>query len=261
MPVYALLGATGSTGSAILRSLFAQPPQQLTLNIFVRNKSKLLKAFPDLESTTAFKVNIIEGTPSHATAMQDCLRDVDVAMACIATNYSTRGMSICYDTAAAIIDALQVLQKTRGYKPPTIIQLRSASVNRTLSAAMPWVARNMAAFCFHYVYEDLRRASILLTSAAAEPPGLLHYIFVDPPAIHDPDGTTPTGFALITDGTQKQESALGYSDLGAAFCELAERRDEFRDREVGPTATGEVNLTVGILFGYLIAGLKSRILG
>ncbi|KAK5713823.1 hypothetical protein LTR17_017449 [Elasticomyces elasticus] len=229
MPVYALLGATGSTGSAILRCLFAQPPPQLTLNIFVRNKSKLLKAFPDLESTTTFKVNIIEGTLSHETAMQECLRDVDVTMACIATNYSTRGMSICYDTAAAI-DALRVLQKTRGYKPPTIIQLRSASVNRILSAAMPWLARNMASFCFHHVDEDLRRASTMFTSAAAEPPGLLHYIFVDPPAIHDPDGTT-------------------------------ERRDEFRDREVGPTATGEVNLTVGILFGYLIAGLKSRILG
>ncbi|KAK3614876.1 hypothetical protein LTR56_026952 [Elasticomyces elasticus] len=201
MPLYTLLGATGSTGSAILRCLFAQPLQQLTLNIFVRNKSKLLKAFPDLESTTAFKVNIIEGTPSHGTAMQECLRDVDMAMVCIATSYSTRDMFICYDTAAAIIDALQVLQKTRGYKPPTITQLHSAPVNRILSAAMPWLARNMASFCFHHVYEDLHRASTLFTSAAAEPLGLLHYIFVDPPAIHDPDGTTPTGYALITDGT------------------------------------------------------------
>ena len=261
MPVYALLGATGSTGSAILRCLLAQSPPHLTLNIFVRDKPKLLKAFPDLESTTAIKVNIIEGTPSHATAMQECLRDVDVAMACIATNYSTRGMSICYDTATAIINALEVLQKTRGYKRPTIIQLRSASVNRSLSAAMPWFARNMASFCFHHVYEDLRRASTLFTSTATDPPGLLYYIFVDPPAIHDPDGETPTGFALITDGTQKQESALSYSDLGAAFCEMAERREEFRNREVGPTATGEVNMTVGILFGYLIAGLKSRIMG
>jgi hypothetical protein len=260
MPVYALLGATGSTGSAILRCLIAQPPRELNLNVLVRDKSKLLKSFPDIESTTAFEVNIVEGTPSDGTALQECLRDVDVIMACIATNYSTYGMSICYDTAAAIVDALSTFQKSRGYRPPTIIQLRSASVNRALSATMPWLARHMAAFCFHHVYEDLRRASTLFCSVSAESPGLLHYIFVDPPAIHDPHGTTPTGYALITNGSQKQKPALSYSDLGAAFCEIAQRRDEFANKELGPTATGEVNLTVNILFGYLIAGLKSRIL-
>jgi hypothetical protein len=261
MPVYALLGATGSTGSAVLRYLIAQPPQELTLNIFVRDRSKLLNSFPNIESTTALKINITEGTPNDGTALQECLRDVDVIMACIATNYSTYGMSICYDTTAAIIDALSTFQRSQGYRPPTIIQLRSASVNQALSAAMPWLARNMAAFCFHHVYEDLQRASTLLCSASVEPPGLLHYIFVDPPAIHDPHGTTPTGHALITDGSQRQESALSYSDLGAAFCEIAQRRKEFANKEVGPTATGKVNLTVNILFNYLIAGLKSRILG
>jgi hypothetical protein len=261
MPVYALLGATGSTGSAVLRYLIAQPPQELTLNIFVRDRSKLLNSFPNIESTTALKINITEGTPNDGTALQECLRDVDVIMACIATNYSTYGMSICYDTTAAIIDALSTFQRSQGYRPPTIIQLRSASVNQALSAAMPWLARNMAAFCFHHVYEDLQRASTLLCSASVEPPGLLHYIFVDPPAIHDPHGTTPTGHALITDGSQRQESALSYSDLGAAFCEIAQRREEFANKEVGPTATGKVNLTVNILFNYLIAGLKSRILG
>jgi hypothetical protein len=118
----------------------------------------------------------------------------------------------------------------------------------------------VAAFCFHHVYEYLRRASTLFRSASEESPGLLHYIFVDPPAIHDPHGTTPTGHALVTNGSEKQEPALSYSDLGAAFCEIAQRRDEFADREVGPTATGKEHLTVNILFGYLIAGLKSRIL-
>ena len=49
MPTYTLLGATGSTGSAILRCLLSQPPRDLTLKVLVRTKSKLLTLFPGLE--------------------------------------------------------------------------------------------------------------------------------------------------------------------------------------------------------------------
>lgn len=261
MPTYALLGATGSTGSAILRSLLSNPPKSLVLNVFVRSKSKLHKMFPDIESTTAFKTNVIEGTPSDATAMRECLKDVDVVMACIASNESKRGMTLCYDTATAIINALKSNRETRGsaYKTPTAIQLRSASLNPVLSAAMPWIARSMAGFCFRYIYEDVDRACRLFASSAADSQGLLHYIFIDPPSIHDADGTTPTGYKLILD--EKQEGALSYADLGAAFCEVAERRGEFGGKGIGVTATGTVNMTWGTLQGYMATGVKSRIWG
>lgn len=39
MPIYTLLGATGSTGTAIVRNLLNNPPQDLKLNISVRSKS------------------------------------------------------------------------------------------------------------------------------------------------------------------------------------------------------------------------------
>ena len=261
MPTYALLGATGSTGSAILRCLLAQPPKSLVLNIFVRSEFKLRKLFPDLESTTASKTNIVEGIPSNSTTMRECLKDVDVVMACIGSNESKRGMSVSYDTATAIIDALKSNRETRGYsyKPPTIIQLRSASLNPILSAAMPWIARKMAGFCFHYVYEDLDQACKLFASSAVDSPGLLDYIFIDPPSIHDANGTMPTGYKLILD--EKQDGALSYADLGAAFCEVAERRDEFVGKGVGVTATGTVNMTWGALQGYMATGAKSRIWG
>lgn len=264
MPTYALLGATGSTGSAILRCLLSSPPQDLTLNIFVRNKAKLLAAFPSLESTPAFKVSIFEGTPTDdSTSLRACLADVEVIFAVIASNVSTPGMSICYDTAAAIIAALKYHRQQQQQGPttsavPTVIQLRSASINETLKAAMPWLPRTMAEFIFHHCYADLRRASALFVSSS---PGILHYIFVDPPAIHDPEGTTPTGFKLIVDGEGEQASALSYADLGAAFVEVAARREELRGREVGPTATGEVKLTVGNLLPFLVAGVRGRVWG
>ncbi|MCJ1400492.1 hypothetical protein MMC11_003698 [Xylographa trunciseda] len=261
MPTYALLGGSGSTGSAILRCLLSQPPKLLTLNIFVRSRSKLYKAFPDLESTTTFKINIIEGGPSDKTAMQECLTDVDVVMGCIGSNSSTPGITLIYDTTTTIIDVLKVHQKTRGsaYKAPTIIQLRSASLNPIFKAALPWVAQQIAPFCFHYIYTDLDRACNLLASSVADSPGLLKYIFVDPPSIHDADGTTPTGYKIIVDG--KQEPSLSYADLGAAFCEVAERKDEFAGMAVGVTATGPVKETWGTLVGYMAEGAKSRIWG
>ena len=262
MPTYALLGATGSTGSAILRCLLATPTQDLVVNIFIRNKAKLLEAFPSLESSPPFKVFIFEGSLNDTMLMRTCLQGVDVIFGVIATNVSSRGMSICCETAAAIIEALKFHQQQSAvYKAPTVVQLRSASVNKLLKAAMPWAVRNMAEFCFHYCYEDIRRASALFISAAEGPLEVLHYIFVDPPAIHDPEGVAPTGYSLIVDGIGKQESALSYSDLGASFCELAARRDEFRDKEVGPSATGKVNLTVDKLLPFVIAGAKGRVFG
>ncbi|MCJ1291581.1 hypothetical protein MMC34_003126 [Xylographa carneopallida] len=261
MPIYALLGAIGSTRSAILRSLLSQPPPNLTLNIFVRSRSKLLAAFPDLEGTTAFKPRIIEGTPSDSTATQECLKDVDVVMACIGSNYSTPGMSLIYDTATAIIAAPKAFRKTQGvaYQTPTITQLRTASLNQNFKIALPWVAQAMVSFCLKYAYENLDRACKIFASAAVESPGLLDYIFVDPPSIHDADGTTPTGYKLIMDG--KQEAALSYADLGAAFCEVAERRAEFAGKAVGVSATGAVTQTIGTLVGYLATGAKGRVWG
>ena len=240
-----------------MRCLLSQPPKDLTLNIFVRSRPKLSKAFPDLETTTAFKINIIEGTPSDATAMQQCLKNVDIVMACIASNESTPGMSLAYDTATAIIDALEIHRKTQGsaYRSPTIIQLRTASLNPVFRAALPWTARTMASFCFYYIYEDLEYACKLFE----ESPELLNYVYVDPPSIHDADGTTPTGYKLILVG--KQEPILSYADLGAAFCEVADRRDEFAGKGVGVTATGTVNQTWGTLMGYMAAGAESRIWG
>jgi hypothetical protein len=235
----------------------SQAPKDLTLNAFVRSKSKLLTAFPELEKSDGsdeFKINVIESLPSDEAKMQECLKDADVVMTCIASNCSSPGMSLIYDTTAAIVAALEREQKSLGadYKPSTIIQLRSLSLNPILSAGEPW-------FAFYYVYKDLERAGELLAASAAAEPKLLEYIFVDPPSIHDADSTTATGYKLVLEPPQEQ--VLSYTDLGRASCEVAERRNEFFGRGVGVSATGKVQQTWGTLVGYMGAGIKGRILG
>lgn len=263
MPVYALFGATGSTGSAILRSLISHPPANLELNIFVRSKSKLLTAFPDLENTTLFQTTIVVGTPTDTTATRACLQNADVVFACIGSNYSTPGISLITDTASAILSALEFHRNAQGpaYKTPTVIQLRSASLNPILKAQIPWIAQKLVFFVFGHIYEDLERACNLFASSADAAPGLLEHIWVDPPSIHDPDGLVPTGHELMLDENEKQQPDLSYADLGVAFCEVAERRAELKGRAVGVTATGKVNQTMGTLLGYVAAGIKGRVWG
>ncbi len=258
MPTYALLGATGSTGSAILRYLLFESPEGVKLNVLVRSKTKLLKAFPKLDQTAAVQTRIIESTSTDPAALKTCLEDADVVFMCVGSNESNPGTTLSYDTAAAIIATLYHLRKeVRGnsYKTPTIVQLRTASLNPALAQQAPWLVRQIVSFCLYYNYADIKRACNLYETAAKE--NLLDYIFVDPPTIHDADGTERTGYKLIT--TETQQTALSYADLGAAMCEIAIRAKDFRNQPVGVTATGKVKETWGVLAGYLVGGAKNRI--
>ncbi|KAI7351730.1 hypothetical protein KC320_g4803 [Hortaea werneckii] len=260
MPTCALLGATGATGSAVLRCLLETPPKDLSLNVLVRNKAKLLSQFPGLESSKAFKLNIFEGTPDDGTSLKQCLKGAEVVHMCIATNESKPGLSLAQDTTKAIISALEQLCNEAGaaYTKPTILMLRSAGINEKFQSGREW-GKLVGHFVLHHVYTDLHLACNLLSSKVQEAPGLFDYIIVDPPSLHNADGTTRTGHKLVLD--EMPPPCLMYADLGAAFCEIAERKDEFVGEAVGVGATGEVTQTWGVLLGYLGQGLKSRIIG
>lgn len=131
MPTYSLLGATGATGSAILRCLIAEASPKLKLNIFVRSKEKLLKSFPDLQQTSSISIDVTEGTGTDTAALRTCLRDSEVVFMCIATNESIPNTSVSYDTASAIVDSLKMLreEKDDAFKKPTLLQLRTAGLN------------------------------------------------------------------------------------------------------------------------------------
>lgn len=259
MVTYALLGATGSTGSAILRVLLEEPPPGLKLKIFVRSKSKLSKSFPRLEDQTPFPIEIIQGTPDDAAALQTCLRGANVVFMCIATNQSTRTNSICFDVTTAIVAALTHLRQEQGYTIPTILQLRSVNSNALITSKMSPIAVSVVRFCLYYVYSDLERGCDLLEKTGREDPALLNYIFVDPPGLHDSTGTARTGHQLML--TEPPKMHLNYSDLGAGFCEVAERRNEFSGKAVAVSATGAVNMTMSVLVGYIATGLKARWIG
>ncbi|KAK3633513.1 hypothetical protein LTR56_015766 [Elasticomyces elasticus] len=259
MPTYALLGATGSTGSAVLRYLLEVPPTDLNLNIFVRNKSKLLKAFPNLEDTKQPIVTIIEGTPNDQPSLQQALEDAAVIFQCIATNQSTPGVSVAHDTVTALIGALRGLHISDSYRTPMVLQVRAAPLNPTFAAQQPWLMSTIIHFALHHTYADTDKACKLLASTHDETPELLDYAFVDTQAVFDAGGTIRTGYELTLTGPVSP--SISYADTGAAFCEIAERREEFKGKGVGVSATGKVRATPQANMGFIATGIKGRLFG
>ena len=267
MTTYALLGATGATGSSVLRCLIAdQPPDLHRLNILVRSKDKLLQAFPHLLSSHAsnLQIHVFEGNSTSATDLTPCVTNTSTIFMCIGQNGSPPGTVLLTSTVTATITALTQLRKkqvsqkeTPPYHPPTILHLRSASLNPPLAAQVPLLVHKTVLFCLHHAYTDLRRACALYPPAAAA--GLLHYVFIDPPTMHDARGVTPTGYALLLIGTEKQATALSYADLGAAMCEVARRAAELEGSAVGVTATGRVREEWWVLMGYLVGAALGRV--
>lgn len=261
MPTHALLGATGATGSAVLRCYLDTPPKDLTLNIFIRSKAKLLKAFPDLESTSSINITIIEAPLTDTEALQSCLRGSEIIHMCIATNNAKPGNSISQDGAQAIVAALTELktEQDSSYVKPTVIVLRAAPVNPDLEGHMPRLLSGWLWFVLWHVYSDLEKASKIYADAAS---GLLDYVFVDPPGLFDADGPERTGHRLILGGDTGEASAgVNYADLGAAFLEIVERKGECAGKGVGVSATGKVREDWGTLMWYQVEGLKGRVWG
>lgn len=261
MPTHALLGATGATGSAVLRCYLDSPLKDLTLNIFIRSKSKLLKAFPDLESTSSIHINIIEAPLTDTKALQSCLRGSDIIHMCIATNDAKPGNSVSQDGANAITEALSELkaQQQTSYIKPTVIIIRAAPLNPELESHMPRLVKRWLWFVLYHIYSDLEKASKIYENAA---PGLLEYVFVDAPALFDADGPERTGHRLILDGDTGEASAgVNYADLGAAFLEIVDRKDECAGKSVGVSATGTVREEWSTLLWYQLEGLKGRVWG
>lgn len=253
MPTYALIGATGATGSSVLRCLLqtASESDPFSINILVRSRPKLLGMFPGLERRSP-TVRIFQGESTNPEPLDAVLHNASVLFMCVGQNGSPMGTSLVQDSVIAVVDALrrQRRHRHRHRHPCTVIQLRSASLNPALAVQVPRFVHRLVSFCLFAGYTDLRRACEVLHEASLA--GLLQYVLVDPPTLHDADGRTPTGHELII--AEPQTICLSYADLGVALCEIADRAYEFQGQAVGVTATGPVRQSWGVLLGYLAQG-------
>jgi hypothetical protein len=273
MPKYVLLGATGSTGSAVLRSILSDPPPNIQLEIIVRSERRLLQRFPDLRDAIQ-NVNILEGQCTDPAVLRNCCADATTIFACVGANESKPGMSLVYDTANAIVTALQAVQDEQGttYQAPTVVQLRTASLNHEMCRRSPVWVTSFVKWGMHHLYLDISKACSLYESYAApknseeddsSSPGkrpLLKYIYADPPTVHDADGVECTGYKLLV-LDKEYPTAISYADLGAGMYELGRRQAEFANQALGVVATVKPKETWGALSIAWLGVLRDRIWG
>ncbi|QIW97637.1 hypothetical protein AMS68_003155 [Peltaster fructicola] len=257
MPVHALLGATGSTGGAVLQYLLDEPLKDLELRVCVRSKPKLLKSFPDLEKTTSSKCHIYEANLDDTSSLQRCLKGAEIIYDCIASNDSAKGIHTAQDAANAVLDALRVLKKEQGaaFIKPVVLINRSVTLNE--EAPQEW-SKTIVHWTLYYCYDDIAKAVELFRSGSVNET-LLELICVDPPALHA--GTKRTGHKLQLTGTPFR--SLNYPDLGAAFVEIAKRAEEFSGKGVmvGAAVPDQVEEHWDVLITYLLRGVRANLFG
>ncbi|KAK4554624.1 hypothetical protein LTR86_008126 [Recurvomyces mirabilis] len=257
MPTHVVLGATGGTGSAILRCLLTSKIPDLHINILVRSKGKLLQAFPQLESTSSATISIFEGSISNGDVLRACLQHAETIYVCVATNHASRKVEVAVTTAASLVAALGHLRETNPpeYQLPVILFNRSLSLNSDAQLPIPGFVKKFTVFALWLIYEDLLKAGTIYEKA--EKDGLLTCITADPPGLMDPERTEPTGYKFLVRG--KTSATINYADLGAAMVELGQRRKEFEGTTIAISATGAVRVDVLSNLLIIFLGLKSRL--
>ncbi|KUJ17018.1 uncharacterized protein LY89DRAFT_70009 [Mollisia scopiformis] len=257
MPVHAVLGATGGTGSAILRCLLSSQIPDLRINILVRSKSKLFQAFPQLKSTSSATITIFEAPISNENTLKACIKGASTIYGCVPTNHASRKVDIALTTAARIVAALGQLRKDQGseYETPVVLFTRSVALNSDVQLPIPGFAKRFMVFAIWAIYEDLLNAGEVY--AEAEKDGLLTCITADPPGLMD-NKMEATGHKFIQRG--KTTASMNYADFGIAMVELGQRREEFGGKIVGVAATGAVRIIIFANLWIIFLGLKSRLI-
>jgi uncharacterized protein YbjT (DUF2867 family) len=157
MSSYAILGATGNVGLNILQNLSQSPSN--TIHAFVRSRSKLERLYPTASTSTNLK--IYEGDISNIDSLARCLSGTKAAFLTVAVNDNIPGCSIAYDTACAVLAALENLRdETPGFRPPRLIILSSASLDSKFWNDTPQFVHAMVWRAMSNVYTDLERAEI-----------------------------------------------------------------------------------------------------
>ena len=243
-PTYAILGATGASGSSILKLLLAQTPQP-TIHAYVRSSSKLYAAFPSLRDNK--KVHIHTGGITDVSVIKACVEHADAVFATAASNSNTPGLHIAQDMTNVLIAAFSLMRNENpAAHIPTVVVLSSEQMNEEYSKHTPTLVKWLVRTAVSNVYWDLGLAEVIWNMHRS----WVDVILVQPGALVEDE---QRGHEVLME--QAKKPFLSYMDLAAGMIEIAERRGEFAWKKVTVGATGDtgfswqtpVNLVKGLL--------------
>ncbi|KAI9681080.1 MAG: hypothetical protein M1822_007154 [Bathelium mastoideum] len=243
MATYAVLGATGNCGTALIQNLLQRPNAKI--HAYCRNRSKLLRLLPEIE--TNGQVDIFEGSIQDLQLFASCVRGCRAIFLVVSTNANVPGCRLGQDTAAAVIHTLEDLKQAEGGQIPKLVLLSSATIDDQLSRKTPYLLRQILLRSASNVYNDLRETEKLLRAEE----NWLTTIYIKPGAL---SVDQQRGHAL---SLTEEESPLSYLDLAAAMLEAVDDQEGRYDmRNVGVINTnGKAKFPAGtpmcILVGLL----------
>lgn len=245
MPTYAILGATGNTGQAILKILLQD--KTTTIKAYCRSKPKLLHLTPSAASSPNLQIH--EGSLSNTQLLTSCLRNTDAAFLCVAVPNNKPNCTIAQDTAAAVITALRTLRDEDAMaKLPRLVVLSSAATEACLCGEIPAWGLAILKRSESYLYADLEVAEEVLRAQDWS-----ETVFVKPGALTVDEAK---GYEFSVDSMGL--SPLPYADLARGMVEVAEGKRVFEKGFVAVVSTGKarfpwVNIwytSSGLLFHY-----------
>ena len=241
MATYAILGATGNCGSALIENLLST--KDAKVNAYCRNKQKLIQKVPQVDdenNNEEKRVRVFEGSIYDVDLLADCIRGTRAVFHVVATNDNIPGCHISLDTARSLVSALGQLKAATDIRPrmtmtkmktttkkktdddddeddktteiPKVILLSSATIDDHLSRHLPWWFRPILRTSASHVYADLRRTEALLRAEQ----DWVRTIFIKPGGL---SVDVQRGHALNLD---HDESFVSYLDLAAGMIEAAD---------------------------------------
>lgn len=252
---YAVLGATGNCGGALVQVLLQLPDTKI--HAFCRNKAKLLEKLPEILDNK--RVEVFEGGINDVALLTSCIRGCRAVFFVVTMNDNLPRCRVAQDTAYSVVSGLKAIRVEASAltstssepasppKMPKLVVLSSATIDPHLSRKMPWWFRPIMLRAGSYVYEDLRVQERFLRDQQ----DWISTIFVKPGGLAV---GRSRGHKLDFD---EQNSFIAYSDLAAAMVEAAEDVDNRYDMKnvsvanIGGSAPFPWGTPMCIVYGLL----------
>lgn len=209
---YAVLGATGNCGTALIQLLLKDPNAHI--RAFVRNEAKLIGLIPSVVENK--NVEIVKGSIHDIEVITAAIREAQVVFLCVSTNDNVPGCRMGQDTATSVIRALEGLKNgeetKQNFRAPRLVLLSSNTLDDQLSQHTPWLVRQILIRSASQVYKDLELTEKLLRAQH----DWLQTVFIKPGGL---SVDVQRGHAL---SLVEETSPLSYFDLAAGMIEAAD---------------------------------------
>jgi oxidoreductase AflX len=240
MPSYAVLGATGNTGQALIQVLLQSPSNHV--HAYCRSASKLLRVCPSVSSNK--HVRTFEGSLDDVSLLADCIRGTSAVFLAVAIVDNMPGCTVAMDTARVVVEALKQLRaEESSAKIPKLIVLSSASLEDSFCGDVPAFVHTVLSTAVSNLYKDLAEAERFLRGEQS----WISATFVKPGGlVHDRQGGHE--ISMVT-----AKTPLSFLDLAAGMVEVAESDNgqyDMKNVSVLATAKDVVFPWDGIYFAF-----------